>query len=86
MTRVTKGWLGRAMVLGSFQCRGILLLWHMVGQGPDVLAASAGCVGYVLILSILSSFSDASSVGRQLDCLKYYGLGRSNPAVVVSTG
>ena len=39
------GWLGRAMVLGSFQCRGVLLLWHMVGQGPAVLAAGAGRVG-----------------------------------------
>ena len=28
-----RGWLGRAMMLGSFQCRGVLLLWHMVGQG-----------------------------------------------------
>ena len=36
------GWLGRAMVLGSFQCRGVLLLWHIVGQGPAVLAAGAG--------------------------------------------
>ena len=26
--------LGRAMVMGSFQCRGVLLLWHVVGQGP----------------------------------------------------
>ena len=42
------GWLGRAMVLGSFQCRGVLLLWHMVGQGTAVLAAGAGWVGYVL--------------------------------------
>ena len=36
------------MVLGSFQCQGILgilLLWHMVGQGPAVLAAGAGRVG-----------------------------------------
>ena len=41
------GWLGRAMVLGSFQCRGVLLLRHMVGQGPAVLAAGAGWVGYV---------------------------------------
>ena len=41
------GWLGRAMVLGSFQCRGVILLWHMVGQGPAVLAAGAGWVGYV---------------------------------------
>ena len=46
------GWLGRAMVLGSFQCRGVLLLWHMVGQGPAVLAAGAGWVGYVLIFSL----------------------------------
>ena len=36
------------MVLGSFQCRGILLLWHMIGQGPAVLAAGVGWVGYVL--------------------------------------
>ena len=40
------GWLGRAMVLGSFQRRGVLLLWHMVGQGPAVLAAGAGWEGY----------------------------------------
>ena len=33
------------MVLGSFQCRGVLLLRHMVGQGPAVLAAGAGWVG-----------------------------------------
>ena len=42
------GWLGRAMVLGSFQCRSILLLWHMVGKGPAVLAAGARWVGFVL--------------------------------------
>ena len=39
------GWLGLAMVLGSFQCRSVLLLWHIVGQGPAVLAAGAGRVG-----------------------------------------
>ena len=38
-------WLGQAMVLGSFQCQGVLLLWHVVGQGPAVLAADAGWVG-----------------------------------------
>ena len=42
---VMSGWLGRAMVLGSFQCQGVLLLWHMIGQGPAVLAADAGRVG-----------------------------------------
>ena len=67
------------MVLGSFQCRGVLLLWHMVGQGPDVLAAGAGHMGCFLILSILSSFSNASSLGRRLDILKYCSLGCYNP-------
>ena len=33
--------------------------------------------------TILSPFSNASSVERWLDILKYCGLGRSNPAVVV---
>ena len=82
------GWLGRAIVLGSFQCRGVLLLWHKVGQGPAVLAAGAGRVGcfffFFFISSILSSFSNASSLGRRLDILKNCGLGRYNPTVVVS--
>ena len=75
------------MVLGGFQCRDVLLFSHMVGQGPAMLAAGAGRVGcfYIfLILSILSSFSDASSVGRRLDILKYCGLGRCQPAVIGS--
>ena len=42
------GWLSRAMVLGSFQCRGILLLRHMVGQGPAMLAAGAWSVGCLI--------------------------------------
>ena len=41
------GWLGWAMVLGSFQCQGVLLLLHIVGQRPAVLAAGAGQVGYI---------------------------------------
>ena len=75
------------MVLGSSQGRGVLLLWHMVGQGPAVFAAGAGrvCIFlYLFISSILSSFSDASSVWRRLDILKYCGLGRYDPAVVLS--
>ena len=82
------GCLGRAMVLGSFQCLGVLLLWHMVGQGPALLAAGAGRVGCIVciffISSILSSFSNFSSVGRRLDILKYCGLCRYNPAVDIS--
>ena len=37
------------MVLGSFQCWGVLLLLHIVGQGPAVLAAVAGRVGYIFL-------------------------------------
>ena len=74
------------MVLGSFQYRGVLLLGHMVRQGPAVLAAGAGRVAYFSfsVSSILSSFSNASPVGLRLDSLRYCGLGRYNPAVVVS--
>ena len=73
-------------MLGSFQWRGILL-WHIVGQEPAVLAAGVGRVGCIFIFfisSILSSFSNASSLGRRLDLLKYCGLGHYNPTVVVS--
>ena len=46
VTLFSARWLGWAMVLGSFQCRGVLLLLPIVGQGPAVLAAGAGRVGY----------------------------------------
>ena len=51
------GWLGRAMVLGSYECRSVLLLRHMVVQGPAVLAAGAGKVGYVLSIFFKSRLS-----------------------------
>ena len=44
------GWLSWAMVLGSFQDRGVLLLLHIVGQGPAVLAAVAGRLNMTEIL------------------------------------
>ena len=53
------------MVLGSFQCRGVLLLWHMVGQGSSVMDGWAFVVVVFFFLfffvlffisSILSSF------------------------------
>ena len=47
-----------AMVLGSFQCRGVLLLLHIVGQGPAVLAVGAERVGYIFYIFHLSSFSN----------------------------
>ena len=48
------GWLGRAMVLSSFQCRGVLLLWRMVEQRYAVLAAGGGQVScfFFLVYSI----------------------------------
>ena len=52
------------MVLGSLQCRGVLLLLHIVGQGPAVLAAGAGWVGYIFHLS---SISNVLSFGRLLN-------------------
>ena len=51
------GWLGRAMVLGNFQCRGVLLLWHVVGQGPAVIAAGAVRVGCFFIFFFSSHLS-----------------------------
>ena len=42
-------------MLGSFQCRGVLLLWHLVGQGPAALAAGAGRVGFFIFFFIFSS-------------------------------
>ena len=50
-------WLDWAMVLGSFQCWGVLILWHIVGQGPAVVAAGAGWVGCFLFLFFLSRLS-----------------------------
>ena len=47
------------MVLGSFQCQGVLLLLHIVGQGPAVLAAGAGQVGCIFFCIFhLSSLSN----------------------------
>ena len=74
---------------GKLPVPGVLLLWHMVGQGPAVLATAEGRVGcfffiFFFISSILSPFSNASSLGRRLDILKYCGLGRYKPTVVVS--
>ena len=84
--------MGWALMLGSFQCQGVLLraVLHMVGQGLAVLQqVRHGWVVffiYFFISPILSSLSNASSVGRRLDILKYCGLGRYNPAIVTTGG
>ena len=43
----------------NFQCRGILLIWISVGQGPIALAVGAGggCLDIFARLSHLFSFS-----------------------------
>ena len=44
----------------SFQCRGVLLVWIRVGQGPTALAVGAGG-GCLDIFTLLYSFSPLSS-------------------------
>ena len=43
----------------NFQCRGVLLIWLIVGQGPTALAVGAGggCLDIFTLISLLSSFS-----------------------------
>ena len=67
-TPENSGWLGWAMMLGSFQCRGVLLFLHIVGQGPAVPAAGAGRDGWAIYIYIyLSSISNVLSFGRRLN-------------------
>ena len=47
VTKQVTGWLGWAMALDSFQCWGVLLLLHIVGQEPAVVAAGVERVGYI---------------------------------------
>ena len=48
---VVRGWSGGAMVLGELQCRGVPLIWIIVGQGPS---AGWSCLD---ILSLVYLFS-----------------------------
>ena len=74
-------WLGWAMVLGSFQCRGVLLLLHVVGQEPAVLAAGAGRVGYIYFFFFfhLSSLSNVLTFGRWLNMTEILWFRLLNP-------
>ena len=40
----------------NFQCRGVLLIWNRIGQGPTALAVGAGG-GYLDIFSLIYHFS-----------------------------
>ena len=46
----------------NFQCRGVLLIWTMVGQGPTALAVGAGRGG-LDIFSLVYHFSFSLSLG-----------------------
>ena len=72
----------RAMVLGSFQCRGGRLTTLAYGRAGACCACNRCgtdglfCFCFLFcfsISSILSSFSNASYLGRRLDILKYRG-------------
>ena len=39
----------------NFQCRGVILIWIIVGQGPIALAVGAGGVVWTFFLSSISS-------------------------------
>ena len=48
----------------NFQCRGVLRIWIIVGQGPTLLAVGAGggCSG-IFLSSIISLLSPSESLG-----------------------
>ena len=52
------------MMLGKLQCRGVLLTWIQVGQGPTALAVG-GCLD-IFLSSIISLFF-LPLIGRRFD-------------------
>ena len=67
------------MMLGSFHCRGVLLLLHIVGQGIAVLASGAGRVGYNFYIFHLSSLSNVLSFGTRLNMTEILWFRLLNP-------
>ena len=57
-TNLGDGWVVRWCWV-NFQCRGVLLIWMIVGQGPTALAVGAGgvCLDIFTLIYLLSSFS-----------------------------
>ena len=64
----------------NFQCRGVLLVWMIVGQGPIALAVGAGggCLD-IFILIFLFSFLSPSLRETARYRLKYCLKGPLNP-------
>ena len=51
----------------NFQCRGVLLIWTKVGQGPTALAVGAGGVVWTFFLSSIFSRFFLPLSGRRPD-------------------
>ena len=51
----------------NFQCRGVLLVWIRVGQGPTALAVGAGGVVWTFLLSSVLSLLFLPLFGRRSD-------------------
>ena len=51
----------------NFRCRGVLLIWILVGQGPTVLAVGAGGVVWTFLLSSIFSLLFLPLSGRRPD-------------------
>ena len=51
----------------NFQCRGVLLIWMIVGQGPIAPAVGAGGVVWTFLLSTILSFFFVHLFGKRPD-------------------
>ena len=65
----------------NFQCRGVLLIWIIIGQGPIALAVGAGggCLDRTFFLSSITSLFFLPLSRRRPDILKYWLKGLLNP-------
>ena len=57
----------------NFQCRGVLLIWIIVGQGPTALAVGAGGGCMDIISPIISFFFFPLSGRRLVGCSGFNG-------------
>ena len=66
-----QGWSGGVKVRVNSQCRGVLLNWMKVGQGPNALAVGAGGVVWTFFISSIISLLSPSSWEAAQYRLKY---------------
>ena len=62
---ITKGWSGGARYWVNFQCRGVLLIWIIVGKGPIAIAvcAGGGCLDFFSLIYLFSFLSPSLKDG-----------------------